>query len=340
MIGDTSLNPASDVTQLIGNTPLLYLRQVSEQTGCTIYGKAEFLNPGGSIKDRTALGIIRDAEHRGELQPGGVIVEGTAGNTGIGLTLLANALGYRSVVVMPMSQSKEKIETLELLGADLRLVPATSYSDEKHYVHTAERLSKKFAAKEERGAIWARQFDNKANLEIHKRTTGAEIWNQTNGKISGFICAVGTGGTLAGVSNALKEQNPDIKIGIVDPMGASLYKYYTTGELHAEGTSITEGIGINHITDNLREAIIDNAFQVSDEEALPYIFDLLRNEGLCLGGSSAINIAGAVRLAEELGPGHTIVTILCDYGNRYQSKLFNPSFLKNKGLPCPDWLLI
>lgn len=334
------MKPASDVTQLIGNTPLLYLRQASEKTGCNIYGKAEFLNPGGSVKDRTALGIIRDAEKRGNLQPGGVIVEGTAGNTGIGLTLLANALGYRSVVVMPMSQSKEKIDTLELLGADLRLVPATSYSDEKHYIHTAEKLSKKFAEKAQHGAIWARQFDNKANLEIHNRTTGVEIWDQTDGKVDGFVCAVGTGGTLAGVSTALKARNADIKIGIADPMGASLYNYYTSGQLHAEGTSIMEGIGINHITDNLREAIVDSAFQISDEEALPYVFDLLRNEGLCLGGSSGINIAGAVRLAEELGPGHNIVTILCDYGNRYQSKLFNPSFLKNKGLPSPDWLLV
>lgn len=334
------MKPATDVTQLIGDTPLLYLRQVSEKTGCEIYGKAEFLNPGGSVKDRTALGIIRDAENRGELQPGGVIVEGTAGNTGIGLTLLANALGYRSVVVMPMTQSKEKIDTLELLGADLRLVPATSYSDENHYIHTAEKLSKKLAQKEQHGAIWARQFDNKANLEIHNRTTGAEIWQQTDGKVDGFICAVGTGGTLAGVSTALKERNPDIKIGIADPMGASLYDYFTTGNLNSEGTSIMEGIGINHITDNVREALVDHAYQISDEEALPYIFDLLRHEGLCLGGSSAINIAGAVKLAEELGPGHRIVTILCDYGNRYQSKLFNPSFLGNKGLPCPDWLII
>jgi cysteine synthase A len=334
------LKSARDVTQLIGNTPLLYLRQVSEQTGCEIYGKAEFLNPGGSVKDRTALGIIRDAENSGDLQPGGVIVEGTAGNTGIGLTLLANALGYRSVVVMPMTQSKEKIDTLELLGADLRLVPAVSYNDEKHYIHTAERLFKKIAAEDEHGAIWARQFDNKANLEIHHRTTGAEIWEQTDGKLDGFICAVGTGGTLAGVSTALKERNADIKIGIADPMGASLYNYYTTGGLRAEGSSIMEGIGINRITDNIREAQVDSAFQIQDAEALSYIFDLLRHEGLCLGGSSGINIAGAVKLAEQLGPGHTIVTILCDYGNRYQSKLFNPAFLKNKGLPSPDWLLV
>ena len=334
------MKAASDVTQLIGNTPLLYLRQASEKTGCNIYGKAEFLNPGGSIKDRTALGIIRDAEAKGELQPGGVIVEGTAGNTGIGLTLLANALGYRCAVVMPMTQSREKIDTLELMGADLKLVPATSYSDKNHYIHTAERLAEKLNDKEEHGAIWARQFDNKANFEIHNRTTGVEIWEQTDGKLDAFICAMGTGGTLAGVSTALKERNPDIKIGIADPMGASLYSYFKSGELESEGSSIMEGIGINHVTNNVREAMVDMAYQVSDEEALPYIFDLLRYEGLCLGGSSAINIAGAVKLAEELGPGNTIVTVLCDYGNRYQSKLFNPSFLSNKGLPSPEWLMV
>ena len=332
---------ASDVTQLIGNTPLLHLKQVSEQTGCTILGKAEFLNPGGSVKDRTALGIIRAAEASGELRPGGRIVEGTAGNTGIGLTLLANALGYRSSVVMPITQSKEKIDSLELLGADLHLVGATSYSDPNHYIHTAKRLSEKLSKREENGAIWARQFDNLANMDIHYRTTGAEIWEQTNGKVDGFICAVGTGGTLAGVSNALKERNANVTIGIADPAGASLYEYFRNGEVEASpGTSIVEGIGINHVTDNVAAAKVDAAFTISDEEALPYIFDLLRHEGLCMGGSAAINIAGAVRLAEQLGPGHTIVTILCDYGNRYQSKLFNPVFLENKGLPVPEWLLI
>ena len=332
---------ASDVTQLIGNTPLLHLKQVSEQTGCTILGKAEFLNPGGSVKDRTALGIIRAAEASGELRPGGRIVEGTAGNTGIGLTLLANALGYRSSVVMPITQSKEKIDSLELLGADLHLVGATSYSDPNHYIHTAKRLSEKLSKREENGAIWARQFDNLANMDIHYRTTGAEIWEQTNGKVDGFICAVGTGGTLAGVSNALKERNANVAIGIADPAGASLYEYFRNGEVEASpGTSIVEGIGINHVTDNVAAAKVDAAFTISDEEALPYIFDLLRHEGLCMGGSAAINIAGAVRLAEQLGPGHTIVTILCDYGNRYQSKLFNPVFLENKGLPVPEWLLI
>ena len=335
------MQTASDVTQLIGNTPLLHLKQVSEKTGCTILGKAEFLNPGGSVKDRTALGIIRAAQASGELQPGGRIVEGTAGNTGIGLTLLANAMGYKSTVVMPLTQSKEKIDTLELLGADLHLVGATSYKDPKHYIHTAERLAQKYARKEERGAIWARQFDNLANMDIHCRTTGAEIWEQTDGKVDGFICAVGTGGTLAGVSVALKEKNSDIAIGLADPAGASLYEYFKSGELQAsEGSSIIEGVGINHVTDNIAQAQVDVSFCVNDDEALPYIFDLLKYEGLCLGGSAGINIAGAVRLAEHLGPGHTIVTILCDYGNRYQSKLFNPVFLENKGLPIPEWLVI
>ncbi|MEZ5570661.1 MAG: cysteine synthase A [Halioglobus sp.] len=332
---------ATDVTQLIGNTPLLHLQQVSEKTGCTILGKAEFLNPGGSVKDRTALGIIHAAQASGELRPGGRIVEGTAGNTGIGLTLLANAMGYKSTVVMPITQSKEKIDTLELLGADLHLVGATSYSDPNHYIHTAEKLAKKFAKQEDHGAVWARQFDNLANMDIHYRTTGAEIWDQTDGKVDGFICAVGTGGTLAGVSTALKERKSGVTIGLADPAGASLYEYFRSGKLQpSSGNSIIEGVGINHITDNLAQAQVDVSFMISDEEALPYIFDLLKFEGLCLGGSAAINIAGAVRLAEHLGPGHTIVTILCDYGNRYQSKLFNPVFLENKGLPVPSWLVI
>lgn len=333
------MHNAADVTQLIGNTPLLYLREVSERTGCRILGKAEFLNPGGSVKDRTALGIIRAAEATGELRPGGRIVEGTAGNTGIGLTLLANALGYKSTVVMPISQSKEKIDTLELLGADLHLVPATSYSEPGHYIHTAQRLAEKYAGSEPAGAIWARQFDNLANMGIHRDTTGEEIWAQTEGKVDGFICAVGTGGTLAGVSHALKSHRPDITIGLADPQGASLYHYYQDGRLAASaGNSIVEGIGINHVTGNIAEAQVDTAFMISDEEALPLLFDLLQHEGLCLGGSAGINIAGAVRLAEQMGPGHTIVTILCDYGNRYQSKLFNPAFLHNKGLPVPAWL--
>jgi cysteine synthase A len=329
----------NSLPEMIGNTPLVFLREVSEATGCDIYGKAEFLNPGGSVKDRTALGIIRDAEQRGLLKPGGTIVEGTAGNTGIGLTLIANALGYKSVVVMPQTQSKEKIELLDLYGADLRLVNAASYDDDNHYVHKARRLAEKLNSESEHGAVWARQFDNLANMDIHNRTTGEEIWRQTEGKIDGFICSVGTGGTLAGVGTSLKAHNSDIKIGIADPMGSALYNYFTKGELTAaEGRSISEGIGIGIITDNLREAQVDMAFQVHDEVALPYIYNLLKHEGLCLGGSSAINIAGAVELAKELGPGHTIVTILCDYGNRYQSKLFNPAFLQRMKLPVPDWM--
>ncbi|WP_027874701.1 cysteine synthase A [Spongiibacter marinus] len=323
--------------ELIGNTPLIQLKGVSELTGCTILGKAEFLNPGGSVKDRTALGIIREAERDGSLRPGGTIVEGTAGNTGIGLTLIANALGYKSVVVMPQSQSREKIELLDLYGADLRLVQATSYSDPNHYIHTARRLAESLNDSEANGAIWARQFDNTANAKIHQETTGEEIWRQTDGQVDGFICAVGTGGTLAGVSRALKAHNKDIHIGLADPQGSALYNYYTHGELQGEGRSIAEGIGISLITDNLRLAEVDSAHQIADAEALPYIFSLLRNEGLCLGGSSAINIAGAVALARKLGPGHTIVTILCDYGDRYKSKLYNPVFLENMGLPAPDW---
>lgn len=335
------MHTANNVTELIGNTPLLHLKQVSEKTGCTILGKAEFLNAGGSVKDRTALGIIRAAEKSGELRPGGRIVEGTAGNTGIGLTLLANALGYTSTVVMPMTQSKEKIDALELLGADLHLVSATTYKDPDHYIHTAERLAQQYASTEDNGAIWARQFDNLANMDIHARTTGAEIWQQTDGKIDGFVCAAGTGGTIAGVSHALKERNADIRIAVADPAGAVLFNYYEKGEPSAsEGSSIIEGVGIGHVTGNVAEARIDRAFNIPDDEALPYIFDLLQHEGLCLGGSSGLNIAGAVRLAEELGPGHTIVTILCDYGHRYQSKLFNPVFLENKGLPVPSWLAI
>ncbi|MFT5577776.1 MAG: cysteine synthase A [Paraglaciecola psychrophila] len=326
------------IADLIGNTPLVYLRGVSEATGCDIYGKAEFMNPGGSVKDRTALGIIRDAEQRGELQPGGTIVEGTAGNTGIGLSLIANALGYKSVVVMPQSQSKEKIELLDLYGADLRLVNSTTYDDPNHYVHSAQRLAEKLNKERDQGAIWARQFDNLANRNIHYTTTGAEIWQQTEGKVNGFVCAVGTGGTLAGVSGALKERNPDVKIAVADPMGSAMYNYVTNGELKTEGGSIAEGIGISIVTENFKQAQVDMAYQIHDADALPYIYDLLLHEGLCLGGSSAINIAGAVALAKELGPGNTIVTILCDYGNRYQSKLFNPAFLKRMKLPVPPWL--
>jgi cysteine synthase A len=325
--------------RIIGNTPLIYLREASELSGCDIYGKAEFLNPGGSVKDRTALGIIRDAEEKGELRPGGVIVEGTAGNTGIGLTLLANALGYRSVVVMPQTQSREKMDLLDLLGAELKLVPQTTYDDDNHYIHTARRLAEKLNETDRAGAFFADQFDNLANRDIHYQATGTEIWEQTGGKIDGFICSVGTGGTLAGVSNALKERNPDVTIGLADPMGSALYSYYSKGGSSTEGSTIAEGIGISFITGNLKDARVDQAFQVADEEALPYLFNLLKHEGLCLGGSSAINIAGAIKLGKEMGPGHTIVTVLCDGGNRYQSKLFNPTFLRQMNLPTPDWIM-
>lgn len=323
---------------LIGNTPLVRLNAVSEATGCEILGKCEFLNPGGSVKDRAALAIIADAERQGLLQPGGVIVEGTAGNTGIGLALVGNALGYRTVIVMPETQSQEKIDLLRLIGADLRLVPAVPYKDPGNYVKVSGRLAQELAQAEPQGAIWANQFDNLANRDGHYRTTGPEIFAQTGGRIDAFTCAVGTGGTLAGVAMALKERSPDCRIVLADPMGAALYEYYKHGELKAEGSSITEGIGQGRITANLEGAPIDDAVQIPDEEALPFIFDLVVREGLVLGGSSAINIAAAVRVARELGPGHTVVTVLCDHGTRYQSKLFNPSFLREKGLPLPSWL--
>jgi cysteine synthase len=327
-----------DVISAIGNTPLIRLNRVSEATGCEIWGKAEFLNPGQSVKDRAALYIIRDAERRGLLKPGGTIVEGTAGNTGIGLTLVANALGYRSVIVIPETQSQEKKDALTLMGAELIQVPAKPYKNPNNYVKLSGRLAEKLARELPGGAIWANQFDNVANREAHIETTGPEIWEQTGGKVDGFICAVGSGGTLAGVSMALKSRNPNVTIGLADPEGAALYSYYTTGELKSSGGSITEGIGQGRITANLKDAVVDKAYQIPDAEALPYVFDLLEHEGLCLGGSSGINIAGAVRLARELGPGKTIVTILCDYGNRYQSKLFNPEFLRAKNLPVPHWL--
>ncbi|MGB6086996.1 cysteine synthase A [Parvibaculum sp.] len=322
----------------IGNTPMIRLKRASEETGCDILGKAEFLNPGQSVKDRAALYIIKDAVARGALKPGGVIVEGTAGNTGIGLALVGNALGFRSVIVIPETQSQEKKDMLRLCGAELIEVPAVPYKDPNNYVKYSGRLAEELAAKEPNGAIWANQFDNVANRQAHIETTGPEIWAQTDGKVDGFVCAVGTGGTLAGIGMALKERNKDVQIAIADPMGAALYHYYKHGELKAEGTSITEGIGQGRITANLEGAPIDRAYQIPDEEALPIIFDLLRYEGLCLGGSSGVNIAGAIRLAKDLGPGHTIVTVLCDYGTRYQSKLFNPAFLKEKNLPAPDWL--
>ncbi|MDI4665715.1 cysteine synthase A [Xanthobacter autotrophicus] len=322
----------------IGNTPLIRLKRASEETGCEILGKAEFLNPGQSVKDRAALGIIKDAVARGTLKPGGVIVEGTAGNTGIGLALVAAPLGFRTVIVIPETQSQEKKDMLKLAGAILVEVPAVAYANPNNYVKVSGRLAEALAKTEPNGAIWANQFDNVANRQAHIETTGPEIWEQTGGKVDGFICAVGTGGTLAGIAIALKERNPAIRIGLADPPGAALYSYYTTGELKAEGSSITEGIGQGRITANLVDAPIDTAFQIPDEEALPVVFDLLEHEGLCLGGSSGVNVAGAIRLAKEMGPGHTIVTILCDYGTRYQSKLFNPAFLRSKNLPVPQWL--
>ncbi|MEN6543159.1 cysteine synthase A [Parvibaculum sp.] len=322
----------------IGNTPLIRLKAASEATGCEILGKAEFLNPGQSVKDRAALFIIKDAVAKGTLKPGGTIVEGTAGNTGIGLALVGNALGFKSVIVIPDTQSQEKKDMLRLCGAELIEVPAVPYKDPNNYVKYSGRLAEELAAKSPNGAIWANQFDNVANRQAHIETTGPEIWAQTDGKVDGFTCAVGTGGTLAGIAIALKARNKNVTIALSDPMGAALYHYYKHGELKAEGSSITEGIGQGRITANLEDAPIDDAFQIPDEEALPFVFDLLKHEGLCLGGSSGINVAGAVRLARQMGPGHTIVTILCDYGTRYQSKLFNPAFLKEKNLPAPDWL--
>jgi cysteine synthase A len=328
-----------DVISAIGNTPLIRLNRVSDATGCDIWGKAEFLNPGQSVKDRAALYIIRDAERRGLLKPGGTIVEGTAGNTGIGLAMVANALGYKSVIVIPETQSQEKKDALTLLGAELIQVPAKPYKNPNNYIRISGRLADKLNRELPGGAIWANQFDNVANRQAHIEGTGPEIWEQTGGKVDGFICAVGSGGTLAGVSMALKERNKDIQIGLADPEGAALYNFYTTGELKSAGNSITEGIGQGRITANLEGIKVDRAYQIPDSEALPYVFDLLEHEGLCLGGSSGINVAGAVRLARDLGPGKTIVTVLCDYGNRYQSKLFNPEFLRAKDLPVPHWLV-
>lgn len=329
----------NDFADTIGNTPLIKLKKASEETGCTILGKAEFLNPGSSVKDRAALAIVEDAEKKGTLRPGGVIVEGTAGNTGIGLALVGNARGYRTVIVIPETQTQEKKDMLRLCGADLREVAAVPYRDPNNYVHLSGRLAEELSKTEPNGAIWARQFDNVANREGHFRTTGPEIWEQTDGKVNGFICAVGTGGTLAGIGMFLKERNEDILIGLADPMGAALYNFYANGELKAEGSSITEGIGQGRITDNLDGAPVDVPFQIPDEEALPINFDLILEEGLALGGSSGINVAGAIRLAKKMGPGNTIVTILCDYATRYQSKMYNPIFLKEKGLPYPKWLV-
>ncbi|RAI44598.1 cysteine synthase A [Rhodoplanes roseus] len=328
-----------DVTRAIGNTPLIKLKRASQQTGCTILGKAEFMNPGQSVKDRAALFIIEDAIARGTLKPGGVIVEGTAGNTGIGLAMVADALGFRTVIVIPETQSQEKKDTLRAFGAELVEVPAVPYANPNNYVKISGRLAAELAATEPNGAIWANQFDNVANREGHIRTTGPEIWEQTGGRIDGFVSAVGTGGTLAGVGMALKAKSRDVKIALADPRGAALYSYYTTGVLKAEGSSITEGIGQGRITRNLEDAPIDLAFQIPDQEAIPLLFDLIKDEGLCLGGSSGVNIAGAIRLARELGPGKTIVTILCDSGTRYQSRLFDPEFLRSKSIPVPEWLI-
>ncbi|PBB94580.1 cysteine synthase A [Mesorhizobium sp. WSM3864] len=327
-----------NVIEAIGNTPLIRLNKASDATGCEILGKAEFMNPGQSVKDRAGLFIIRDAEHRGLLRPGGVIVEGTAGNTGIGLTLVAKALGYRTVIVIPDTQSQEKKDTIKILGAELIEVPAVPYKNPNNYVKLSGRLAEQMARSEPNGAIWANQFDNVANRDGHIRTTAEEIWTQTGGKVDGFVSAVGSGGTLAGVALGLKAKSRHVKLALADPLGAALYSFYTSGELKADGSSITEGIGQGRITANLDGFTPDFSYQIPDEEALPIIFDLIQEEGLCVGGSTGINIAGAIRLARELGPGHTIVTILADYGTRYQSKLFNPEFLRSKNLPVPGWM--
>ncbi|WP_339759902.1 cysteine synthase A [uncultured Hoeflea sp.] len=328
----------NSVLDAIGNTPLIRLNAASEATGCTILGKAEFLNPGQSVKDRAALEIIRDAEAKGLLRPGGTIVEGTAGNTGIGLALVARALGYKTVIVIPETQSQEKKDALRLLGAELVEVPAAPYRNPNNYVRLSGRLAEQIAKSDPRGAIWANQFDNVANRQAHVKTTAPEIWRDTDGKVDGFICAVGSGGTLAGVAEGLRGYSKSVKIGLADPDGAALHSFYTTGEMKSSGGSITEGIGQGRITANLEGFTPDMSFNIPDSEAIPLVFDLLENEGLCLGGSSGINVAGAIRMAREMGPGHTIVTILCDYGNRYQSKLFNPEFLASKDLPVPEWL--
>jgi len=332
------MNYRDGFTGSVGNTPLIKLRKASEETGCTILGKAEFLNPGGSVKDRAGLYIILDAEERGALRPGGLIVEGTAGNTGIGLALVGNARGYRTLIVIPETQSQEKKDMLRLCGAELMEVPAAPYKNPENYVHVSERVAAEKAKTEPNGALWANQWDNTANRNGHYKSTGPEIWDQTEGTIDGFTCAIGTGGTLAGTSTFLKELNKDIVTAVSDPMGAAMYNYFKHGELKSEGTSITEGIGQGRITKNIEGAPIDDAYQISDNEAVQICFDLLKEEGLCLGGSSGINVAGAIRMAKELGPGKTIVTVLCDSGTRYMSKLFNPAFLREKDLPVPDWM--
>ncbi len=326
------------IIDAIGNTPLIRLNKVSDETGCEILGKAEFMNPGQSVKDRAALFIIRDAERNGRIKPGGIIVEGTAGNTGIGLAMVGNALGYRSVIVIPNSQSQEKKDAIRAFGAELVEVPPAPYKNPNNYVRLSGRLAEQLAKSHPEGAIWANQFDNTANKQAHIDTTGPEVWEQTDGKIDGFICAVGSGGTLAGMADYLRSKKPGVKIGLADPEGAALFNYYAHGELKSSGDSISEGIGQGRITENLEGLEVDFPYQIPDAEALPYVFHLMQHEGLCLGGSSGINIAGAVRMARELGPGHTIVTILCDYGTRYQAKLFNPDFLRSKNLPVPEWM--
>ena len=332
------MNIAADLAAAVGNTPLIRLRKASEITGCEILGKAEFMNPGQSVKDRAALWILRDALDRGLIGPGGVIVEGTAGNTGIGLTLIGQSLGLRSVIVIPETQAQEKKDALRLMGAELVEVPAVPYRDPDNYVRYSGRLAKALAASEPGGAFWANQFDNVANRQAHVDATAPEIWEQTGGRVDGFICAVGSGGTLAGVAEGLRAKKPDIRIGLADPDGAALYNWYAHGEMKSEGSSISEGIGQGRITANLEGLDVDMPYNIPDAEALPIVFDLLAEEGLCMGASSGVNVAGAIRMARDLGPGHVIVTILCDYGTRYQSKLFNPAFLRDKGLPVPAWL--
>jgi cysteine synthase A len=331
-------SPSPSIIEAIGNTPLIRLRRASELTGCEILGKAEFMNPGQSVKDRAAIAIIRDAERKGLLQPGGLVVEGTAGNTGIGLAMVGAALGYRCAIVIPRTQSQEKKDAIRLFGAELIEVDAVPYANPKNYVRYSGALAEERAKTEPNGAVWANQFDNVANRQGHYETTGPEIWEQTGGKVDGFICAVGSGGTLAGVAMALRERRPDVQIGLADPFGAALFSYYTAGELKAEGSSITEGIGQGRITANLGGLEVDHAWQIPDAEALEIIYDLVQHEGMCLGGSSGVNVAGAIRLARELGPGHTIVTMLCDLGQRYQGKIFNPQFLRERNLPTPPWL--
>lgn len=322
----------------IGKTPLIRLNRLSDATGCEILGKAEFMNPGGSVKDRAALGIVRDAERRGQLRPGGTIVEGTAGNTGIGLAVVGNCLGYPTVIVMPDNQSRDKVDTLRAYGADVRLVPAVPFKDPNHFVHTSRRLAEELAATAPNGAVWANQFDNVANREYHERTTAAEIWDQTGGRVDGFICSVGTGGTLAGTARGLRARNKGVQIGLADPQGSALYNYFTSGELKAEGSSISEGIGTSRITANFADTPVEHPFQIPDSESIPLVYDLIRSEGLLLGGSSGVNVAGAVRMARALGPGHVIVTVLCDSGLRYRQRLFNREFLAARGLALPDWL--